>query len=114
MKSNLEAENMIAFLIKNDICATFFDPKKHEQMIRVTEFGKEIHEVLMHMIKTDNMEKLDYSYKELILSDIEVYLWSMLDILYKGGIINSSEQIMVLVHNLNNLNILKNEIDGVR
>lgn len=58
-RSDQEAENTIAFLIKNDICATFFDPKKHEQMIEVTKFGKEIHEILMHMIKTDNMEKLE-------------------------------------------------------
>jgi len=54
-----EADNTIAFLIKNDLCATFFDPKKHEQMIEITEFGKEIHEILMHMIKTKNMEKLE-------------------------------------------------------
>ncbi len=59
MKPNIEGENMIAFLIKNDICATFFDPKKHEQMIEVTKFGKDVHEILMHMIKTDNMEKLE-------------------------------------------------------
>jgi biotin synthase-related radical SAM superfamily protein len=53
-----EAEKTISFLIKNDMVATFFDPKKHEQMIGITERGKEIHEILMHMIKTDNMEKL--------------------------------------------------------
>ena len=58
-KSRMEAENTIAFLIKNDICATFFDPKKHEQMLGITEFGKHIHEILMHLIKTDNMEKLE-------------------------------------------------------
>lgn len=54
-----EAENTIAFLIKNDMCATHFDPKKREHMIEVTQFGQEIHEILMHMIKTDNMEKLE-------------------------------------------------------
>ena len=55
----MEAENTIAFLIKNDMVTTFFDPKKREQMIGITEYGKHIHEILMHMIKTDNMEKME-------------------------------------------------------
>lgn len=58
-RSEMEVDNLIAFLIKNNMAATYFDPKKHEDMIQVTRFGQEIHEILMHMIKTENMVKLE-------------------------------------------------------
>jgi len=52
MRSDQEAESVIKFLIDNNLAATYFDPKKKEQMIDITEFGKDVNDILNHM-RTD-------------------------------------------------------------
>lgn len=55
MKSNVETEKIIQFLLDNDLAATYFDPGKREQMIKITKFGADINEILDHMRKEDNV-----------------------------------------------------------
>lgn len=55
VRSDQETKEIIEFLIKNDMVGTYYDPKKKEQMIEITQFGKEINEILDHMRKTDNV-----------------------------------------------------------
>lgn len=52
MRSDQEAEVIVKFLIDNNLAATYYDPKKREQMIDITEFGKAVNDILNHM-RTD-------------------------------------------------------------
>ena len=52
-----EPDDLIKWLIKHDIVATYYDPKKREQMADITQFGRDVNEVLMYMIKSKKDDK---------------------------------------------------------